>query len=113
MFDLKWIRENPERFDHGMRRRGLDPQSPRILDLDARHRAAQTELQEMQNRRNAASKEIGQKKQSGDEAGADDVPVLGNQVNPTGFNICQCRIVTNPSSNRLSNSCFPFTVEKL
>ncbi len=77
MFDLKWIRENPERFDHGMRRRGLDPQSPRILDLDARHRAAQTELQEMQNRRNAASKEIGQKKQSGDEAGAE---ALKNEV---------------------------------
>jgi len=51
--------------------------------------------------------------QFGDEAGADDVPVLGDLVNPTGFNICQCRIVTNPSSNRLSNSCFPFAVEKL
>jgi len=71
MFDLKWIRENPERFDEAMRTRGLDPQSPTILDLDSRHRAAQTELQDMQNRRNAASKEIGQKKQQGDDAGAE------------------------------------------
>lgn len=71
MFDLKWIRENPEAFDTGMKRRGLDPQSPPILDLDARHRAAQTALQEMQNRRNAASKEIGQKKKQGDEAGVE------------------------------------------
>ena len=71
MFDLKWIRENPERFDDAMRTRGLDPQSPTILDLDSRHRAAQTELQEMQNRRNAASKEIGQKKQQGDAQGAE------------------------------------------
>jgi seryl-tRNA synthetase len=71
MFDLKWIREAPEAFDAGMKRRGLEPQSPRILDLDARHRAAQKALQEMQNRRNAASKEIGQKKKSGDDAGAE------------------------------------------
>jgi seryl-tRNA synthetase len=71
MFDLKWIREAPEAFDAGMMRRGLEPQSPRILDLDARHRAAQKTLQEMQNRRNAASKEIGQKKKSGDHAGAE------------------------------------------
>jgi seryl-tRNA synthetase len=70
MFDLKWIRENPEAFDAGMRRRGLEPQSPTVLDLDARHRQARTQLQDMQNRRNAASKEIGQKMKAGDEAGA-------------------------------------------
>jgi len=71
MFDLKWIRENPEAFDRAMRRRGLEPQSSRVLDLDARRRQAQTQLQEMQSRRNTASKEIGQKKQAGDEAGAE------------------------------------------
>jgi len=73
MFDLKWIRENPDAFDRAMRRRGLEPLSERVLDLDARRREAQTRLQEMQSRRNAASKEIGQKKQAGDDAGAESL----------------------------------------
>ena len=71
MFDLKWIRDNPDTFDAGLRRRGLDPKAAAILDLDARRRAAQTELQELQGRRNATSKDIGQKKKAGDSQGAD------------------------------------------
>ncbi len=73
MFDLRWIREAPAAFDRGMQRRGLEPQSERVLNLDSRHRAAQTDLQEMQNRRNAASKEIGAKMKSGDKDGADSL----------------------------------------
>jgi len=71
MFDLKWIRESPETFDAGLRRRGLEPQSAAVLDLDYRRRQAQAELQTLQSRRNAASKEIGQKKKAGDAAGAE------------------------------------------
>ena len=59
MFDLKWIRESPEAFDTGLTRRGLEPASARVLDLDARRRQAQTELQELQTARNTASKAIG------------------------------------------------------
>lgn len=87
MFDLKWIRENRETFDQGMRRRGLEPQSPHVLDLDTRHRSALTRLQEMQNRRNAASKEIGAKKKDGDESGAEalkrEVADLKQRMNET------------------------------
>ena len=68
MFDLKWIRENPEAFDAGLRRRGLEPQAEAVLELYRRRRAAQTALQEMQNRRNAASKEIGERKRRGQDA---------------------------------------------
>jgi len=71
MFDLKWIRDNPDAFDTAMRRRGLDPQADRVLELDRRHRAAQTELQEMQSRRNAASKDIGQKMKAGEREAAE------------------------------------------
>jgi len=70
MLDLKWIRENPEDFDGGLRRRDLEPLSARLLDLDARRRKAQTELQDLQNRRNAASKEIGEAKRRGEDAAA-------------------------------------------
>ena len=70
MFDLKWIREHPDAFDRSLIRRGDQALSQQVLDLDARRRDAQTRLQEMQERRNAASKQIGAAMQDGrkDEA---------------------------------------------
>jgi len=68
MHDLRFIREEPEAFDEGLRRRGLPAISPQILDLDAKRRAAQTSMQEMQHRRNEASKQIGAAKKSGGDA---------------------------------------------
>ncbi len=68
MLDLKWIRENPEAFDAAMARRGLPPQSGALLSLDADKRKIQTDMQEVQARRNAAAKEIGKAKASGGDA---------------------------------------------
>jgi seryl-tRNA synthetase len=59
MFDLKWIRENPDALDRSLERRGAAAASAAILKLDSERRSVQTRLQELQNRRNAASKEIG------------------------------------------------------
>ncbi|MCP4328090.1 MAG: serine--tRNA ligase [Alphaproteobacteria bacterium] len=70
MFDLKWIRENPEAFDEGLVKRGLMPQSAVVLEIDAHHRALVTALQEMQTRRNEASKQIGAAKARGEDAAA-------------------------------------------
>ncbi len=70
MFDVKWIRENPEAFDRGRARRNLPPLSAEIVALDAKRRAAQTSWQEMQARRNELSKQIGQLKSKGQDAGA-------------------------------------------
>jgi len=70
MFDLRWIRDNPETFDAGLRRRGIEPAAPRLLKLDEGRRAAQTELQAAQQRRNEASKQIGQVKREGGDAAA-------------------------------------------
>ncbi|MBL4638988.1 MAG: serine--tRNA ligase [Kordiimonadaceae bacterium] len=67
MFDLKFIRENPEAFDAGMKRRGEEPQSAIILALDVDHRALATEAQTAQARRNEASKLIGKAKAQGNE----------------------------------------------
>ena len=70
MFDIKWIRDNPDAFDAGLKRRGLQPMSAQLLELDEARRAHLTKLQEAQSRRNAASKEIGKAKASKDEATA-------------------------------------------
>ncbi|MHA1164636.1 MAG: serine--tRNA ligase, partial [Alphaproteobacteria bacterium] len=67
MYDLKWIRENPEDFDAALAKRGLDAQSAAILKIDEERRALVQKLQDAQAKRNAASKEIGKAKASGDE----------------------------------------------
>ncbi|MGF7176289.1 serine--tRNA ligase [Azospirillum doebereinerae] len=68
MHDLRAIRENPEAFDRGLGRRGLAALSSSVIELDARRRAVQTQLQEMQARRNEAAKEIGLAKREGRDA---------------------------------------------
>ncbi|MBX9880410.1 MAG: serine--tRNA ligase [Sphingomonas sp.] len=70
MHDIRFIRENPEAFDAGLARRGLDPQAAALLALDERRRALITELQAGQARRNEASKAIGAAKAAKDEAAA-------------------------------------------
>lgn len=73
MHDLKFIRENPDAFDKAMVARGVEQKAQEILSLDEARRALQTTMQEMQARRNAASKEVGQAKKSGDEAKASEL----------------------------------------
>jgi seryl-tRNA synthetase len=68
MHDLKWIRDNPDAFDQGLKRRGLEPQAAGILALDARNREIVTKLQAMQTERNETSKKIGQVKKEGGDA---------------------------------------------
>ncbi|MGQ3064067.1 MAG: serine--tRNA ligase, partial [Sphingopyxis sp.] len=60
MHDIRLIRENPEAFDAGLARRGLEPLSAQIVAADASLRALQTEIQTSLARRNEASKLIGQ-----------------------------------------------------
>ncbi|MGH6856632.1 MAG: serine--tRNA ligase [Methylocella sp.] len=66
MYDIKWIRDNAKAFDEGLSRRGLKPEAARLLALDEKRRAAIAKSQETQERRNAASKEIGAAMKAGD-----------------------------------------------
>jgi seryl-tRNA synthetase len=59
MLDIKWIRENPVALDAALKRRGAEPQANALIALDEKRRAVVQKAQEMQSRRNAASKEIG------------------------------------------------------
>lgn len=67
MHDIRLIRENPEAFDAGLARRGLEPLSARIVAADASLRALQTDIQGSLARRNEASKLIGQAMAQGDK----------------------------------------------
>jgi seryl-tRNA synthetase len=68
MHDLKAIRDNPEAFDRGLRRRGLEPLSPMLLAIDSERRAEMTRAQELQAERNRLSKDIGGIKAKGGDA---------------------------------------------
>jgi len=71
MFDIRWIRDNPEAFDRGRRARGLAPLSTALCDLDDRRKSAILRLQAVQERRNAIAKEIGQAMARKDSGSAD------------------------------------------
>ena len=68
MFDIKWIRDNAQEFDNAMARRGLDPQSAGLIELDEKRRQLQFEAQEIQAERNKLSKEVGALKAKGEDA---------------------------------------------
>ena len=68
MHDLKAIRDNPEAFDAGLRRRGLDPLSPKVLSMDTARRTEMSRSQDLQAERNKLSKEIGGLKAKGQDA---------------------------------------------
>ena len=50
MHDIKWIRENPDAFDRGLRRRGLEPLAQKLIGIDERRRRLITELEKAQAR---------------------------------------------------------------
>jgi seryl-tRNA synthetase len=70
MHDIKWIRENPDAFDHGLARRGLPPQAQQLIEFDEARRTAIQKVEAAQARRNAASKDIGVAKKNKDESKA-------------------------------------------
>lgn len=70
MHDIKFIRQNPDAFDAALARRGLPAQSADILRLDELKRKSQTELQELQSKRNGFAKQIGQAKSKGEDVSA-------------------------------------------
>ena len=68
MHDIKLIRDDAAAFDAALARRGMEPQSPALLKLDAQRREALGRQQEAETERNALSKQVGRAKASGDEA---------------------------------------------
>jgi seryl-tRNA synthetase len=73
MLDIKWIRENPEALDAALAKRGAGAQSGQLIALDEARRSHVGALQALQERRNAASKEIGKAMAAKDQAAADSL----------------------------------------
>ena len=71
MFDLKWIRDHPEDFDRGFVRRGLPTPAHEVLSMDRVRREKQTELNDLQARRNEVSRQVGEAMKGGDKAKAE------------------------------------------
>ena len=83
MHDIRWIRENPAKFDSALAKRGVETMSADLVQRDADRRAVQTELQELQTRRNDASKQIGVAKGKGqllNETGASLPDVITTNI---------------------------------
>lgn len=66
MHDIRLIRENPQSFDAGLARRGLEPQAGELLAIDEQVRAAIKVAEELQAKANAAAKAIGSAMGRGD-----------------------------------------------
>lgn len=74
MFDIKWIRDNPEAFDQAMSvRKNVSVRSADLIAIDERRRAVIVRLNEAQEKRNSLSKQIGQAKAQKDEARAQEL----------------------------------------
>ncbi len=71
MHDIKAIRDNPQAFDEALAARGRGPQAAELIALDDSRKSAIAALQAAQERRNAASKEIGAAMAAKDAARAD------------------------------------------
>ncbi|MEQ1817270.1 MAG: serine--tRNA ligase [Terricaulis sp.] len=89
MHDIRAIRENPDLYDAAWARRGLPPMAKKIIDSDAKLRAASTAKQDAEAQRNAASKSIGAAKAKKDEAEAsrlmEQVAALKTRIEETSL----------------------------
>src|SRR3954467_2868875 len=68
MLDLKAIRSDPERIKAALARRGAAEQVDELLALDARRRELLPEVENAQAERKALSRQIGERKQAGEDA---------------------------------------------
>lgn len=67
MLDLKELRKDPHGLEEKLKNKVPDVSLTHLMDLDARLRALKTEVEELKSKKNADSKEIGQKKQKGED----------------------------------------------
>lgn len=73
MLDIKWIRDNPAELDAALAKRGAAAQAQQLITLDEARRSHVGALQALQERRNAASKDIGKAMAAKDKALADSL----------------------------------------
>ena len=68
MHDIRFIRENPNAFDRGLARRGLEPQAQRLISIDERRRVIIRVNEAASARRKVVPKDLAKAKSENDEA---------------------------------------------
>src|ERR1700693_2425144 len=72
MLDLKAIRQDPDKFRQGVKRKKYDPALiDQLLEADEAWRSALTEVERLKSVRNKASEAIAMKKKQGQDASAE------------------------------------------
>ncbi len=67
MLDLKELRKDPQGLEAKLKNKVPEVSLSQVMALDERLRSLKTEVEELKSKKNAASKEIGQKKQKGED----------------------------------------------
>ena len=83
MLDIKKLRETPDEVKAGLQKRGADPALvDKVLSFDERRRELLAQAEEMKQRRNAVSKQIGIAKKNGENTDAiqSEMRALGDQI---------------------------------
>lgn len=89
MLDIKFVRSNPQIVKEALEKRGASINLEEFLELDEQRRQKLAEVENLKNRRNVVSKEIGSLKREGKDAAdlvaemsqvGDNIKILDNQV---------------------------------
>jgi len=85
MLDIKEIRNNPKEIEERLQTKDPSATLTPILALDEQVRALKTQVEEWKSKRNALSKEIGEKKRSGADASSlmEEVSGIGEKITET------------------------------
>lgn len=68
MLDIKLVRNEPEKVREGMAKRGAQVPLDQFINLDQTRRRKLTEVEQLKNKRNTVSKEVGRLKSQGQDA---------------------------------------------
>ena len=80
MHDINFIRENPKKFDEGLKKRFLEPQSQLILDLDTKKRELLTKSQDLRSERKNLSSEFSKLNNEEKESLQKKVQIIKNEI---------------------------------
>ena len=106
MLDIKRIREKTDEVREGLQRRGADPALlDGVLELDRQRRTLLGSVEEMKNRRNATSKEIGAARKRGEDTATvqAEVRTLGDQITALDEQIRTVEAELNTAVLRIPN----------
>jgi seryl-tRNA synthetase len=104
VLDLRAIRENPDKFKAGLRKRRLDPGTiDAILDLDRRRRTLLVELETLRADRNRASAEISRLNGAAREARIVEMRALAERIRALEPDLAQTEAELDTLLRRLPN----------